>query len=402
MKIGDEIFDRLEQISACSTPGTGVTRMPFTPEHDQALDLLRDWMEQAGLEVSLDDAGTLVGRKTGSDPARTLLIGSHQDSIPNGGKYDGILGIVLPIVCLERLREERLPFSVEILAFADEEGVRFPTALVGSRSLAGSFDPAVLSLCDDRGMPLRDAIKSYNLDPENIVNLKRDADKVTGFLEVHIEQGPVLESKDLPVGIVTSICGIERWQVRLEGRAAHAGTTPMHLRRDALAGAAEIVSEVERYCRERDELVGVVGSLNVEPNAVNVIPAVTRFSIELRSGSDHLRETAGRDIAGIVEEMATRRGLLLEIDKTYTQMAAQCDPGLSDSLENAVTDAVVPAFRLMSGATHDASAMADLCPIAMLFVRCREGISHHHEEAITAEDAGIAADILIRFLRTLT
>lgn len=402
MNIGNEIFDRLERISACSGPGPGVTRMPFTPEHDQALDLIRDWMGRAGLDIRLDDAGTLIGRKPGSDPERTLLIGSHQDSIPNGGKYDGILGVVLPIVCLEKLREEQLPFSVEILAFADEEGVRFPTALVGSRSLAGSFDPAVLSLRDDRGTPLRDALKGYNLDPENIVNLKRDADRVMGFLEVHIEQGPVLESKDLPVGIVTSICGIERWQVRLEGRAAHAGTTPMHLRHDALAGAAEIVSEVERYCRERDELVGVVGALNVEPNAVNVIPAVTRFSIELRSGSDRLREKAGRDIAGVVEKTATRRGLLLEIDRTYTQVAAQCDPGLSASLERAVTDADVPAFRLMSGATHDASAMADLCPIAMLFVRCREGISHHHEEEITAEDAGIAADILIRFLRTLS
>lgn len=394
-------MDRLAQLARCSQPGPGVTRMPFTAEHTAALELLRDWMQQAGLENHLDDAGTLVGRRAGRDPSRTLLIGSHQDSIPHGGAYDGILGIVLPIVCLEQMQTDDLPYSIEILAFADEEGVRFPTALVGSRAVAGSFDPAVLDGCDRDGISLRDAIAQYGLNPDGISGLERKAQETIGFIEVHIEQGPVLEDRNLPIGIVTSICGIERWQVRFGGRAAHAGTTPMDLRRDSLAGAAEVISEVERYCRERDELVGVVGALEVEPNAVNVIPAATRFSIELRSGNDLTRETAGADIAEFARQTAAARNLSIEIEKTYQQIAAQCDGHLSAVLETAIRENDGSAFHLMSGATHDASAMADLCPVAMLFVRCHDGISHHHDESITAEDAGIAASALIRFLREL-
>ena len=401
MHLGEEILRRLAEVARCSDAGPGVTRMPFTEEHRDALSLLKRWMQQAGLEVVLDDAGTLVGRRRDADEKPTILIGSHQDSIPQGGAYDGILGIVLPILCLEQLKDEELNVNVEILAFADEEGVRFPTALIGSRSLAGTFDPAVLESADADGVTIRQAMLEHGLRPNDIPSLKRDPAEVMGFVEVHIEQGPVLEDRNLPVGVVTAICGIERWAVVMRGRAAHAGTTPMELRRDALSGAAEVVTEVERYCREIPALVGVVGSLNLTPNAVNVIPAEARFTIELRSSDDHVREAAGEAMAEFVRAVAERRNLPACIEKTYAQSAVQCDEELSKGLLDALIENSQSTFSLMSGATHDASAMSDLCPVAMLFVRCEGGVSHHHEESITVHDADVAAKVLISFLKGL-
>ncbi len=401
MLLGEEILRRLAELARCSDAGPGVTRMPFTGAHRDALSLLKCWMQQAGLEVALDDAGTLVGRRRNGREKPTILIGSHQDSIPQGGAFDGILGIVLPILCLEQLKDEELNVNVEILAFADEEGVRFPTALIGSRSLAGTFDPAVLEGADADGVTIRQAMMEHGLRPDNIPSLKRDPADVMGFVEVHIEQGPVLEDQNLPVGVVTAICGIERWVVVMRGRAAHAGTTPMELRRDALSGAAEVVTEVERYCREIPGLVGVVGSLNLTPNAVNVIPAEARFTIELRSSDDYVREAAGEAMAGFVRAVAERRNLPVCIEKTYAQSAVQCDEELSKGLLDALIENSQSTFSLMSGATHDASAMSDLCPVAMLFVRCEGGVSHHHEESITVHDADVAAKVLISFLKGL-
>ena len=401
MNLGEEIICRLADIARCSEPGPGVTRMPFTREHRDALSLLKRWMQKAQLEVFLDDAGTLVGRRQRDESKPTLLIGSHQDSIPQGGAFDGILGIVLPILCLEQLKDEELNVNVEILAFADEEGVRFPTALIGSRSIAGTLDPGAIDGSDAKGVTVRQAMMDFGLHPDSLPGLARDHTDIRGFVEVHIEQGPVLEDKNLAVGVVTAICGIERWAVVMYGRAAHAGTTPMELRKDALSGAAEVIAEVERHCRETSELVGVVGSLHVIPNAVNVIPAEAHFTIELRSSDDSTREAAGEAMAYVVRTVADRRGLGFHVEKTYAQSAVQCDKELSDGLLDSIYQNHQPHYSLMSGATHDASAMSDLCPVAMLFVRCKSGISHHHEESITADDADMAAKVLIRFLKNL-
>lgn len=402
LKPGEEAYKRLQEIAAVSAPGPGVTRLPFTGEHRKAIELLKSWMEQAGLSVHLDDAGTLIGRREGCKTSKTLLLGSHQDSVPQGGKYDGILGVVLPIVCLEALKDEPLPFAVEVLAFADEEGVRFPTALIGPRALAGSFDPQVLQMTDRDGITIHQALAAIGCDGNKIAELERKPEDLLGYVEVHMEQGPVLEDSDVPVGVVTSICGIERWVVRLEGKAAHAGTTPMNLRHDALAGAAEIILNVEETCRKTSDLVGVVGELNVIPNAVNAVPGRVDFQIELRSGTDNVRIGAGKNIASLVKDIAELRALKAEVTRTYAQKAAPCDRELSRVLADACSDIGIVAPRLMSGATHDASAMAELTRMAMLFVRCRDGISHNPQEAITRQDAETAARVLIAFLKHLS
>ena len=399
--IGDEIMRRLDQLAECSLPGPGVTRLPFTDEHRRALDLLRGWMQAAGLAVHMDDAGTLVGRRNGASRG-ALLLGSHQDSIPQGGRYDGIFGIVLPIVCLEYLKDEPLPCSVEVLAFADEEGVRFPTALLGPRALTGAFHSKVLDLQDQSGVSLRQAMCEYGLQPDNIAQLVRSPHEVIGYVETHIEQGPVLQSRGLPLGVVTAICGIERWSVTLCGRAAHAGTTPMDLRFDALAGVAEVITAFEQDCRETDGLMGNAGMLNVAPNAVNVVPARVEMTLELRAGDDRVRAAAGKKITETIRHIAAERGLEADLRQTYTQAAAQCDPALSSALGDALEASGFPAFEMVSGATHDASAMAGAFPTAMLFVRCLDGVSHHPAESITTTDAAAAADVLIAYIRCVS
>ncbi|HHC30261.1 MAG TPA: hydantoinase/carbamoylase family amidase, partial [Rhodobacterales bacterium] len=238
--------ERLSALAQASAQGPGVTRLPFTQEHRKALDLLTGWMQEAGLEVHLDAAGTLVGRLEGPEGAPTFLMGSHQDSVVEGGAFDGIMGVVLPILALQRLRDNgvALPFAVEVLAFADEEGVRFPTALLGPRALAGTFDPAVLEMTDADGISLRTALHRFGLSPDEIAALRSNSDSILGYLETHIEQGPVLEQANEALGVVTAICGIERHPILLTGETGHAGTVPMALRRDALVGASAIVTEV--------------------------------------------------------------------------------------------------------------------------------------------------------------
>lgn len=398
---GQKVMRRLDAISAYSEPGPGVTRRPFTEEHRLAATTIQDWMHSAGLSVRIDPAGTIVGRREGPTGSKTLLIGSHQDTIRNGGKYDGIFGIALPIMVLAELKDVVLPYSIEVLAFADEEGVRFPTALMGPRTLAGTFDEADLKSTDKDGIPLAEALAHFGGDPECLSSNLRDASELLGYLEIHIEQGPVLESENRAVGVVTDICGIERWVLETSGQAAHAGTTPMDLRRDAFTGAAEIALEVEQYCRDTDGLVGVIGAVNVEPNVPNAIPGSACFSLELRAAKDVTREEAARSLVETARRIALRRGLTVEATKTYAQKAVPCDPELSDCLAGAISENGAPAFRLMSGATHDASAMSDLCPVAMLFTRCTNGLSHHPDEAITAEDAQTTAECLARFLKLL-
>ncbi len=393
----------LGKLAACSGPGPGVTRLPFTPEHRAALDILQDAMETAGLTVSLDDAGTLVGRRDGPPGSKTFLLGSHQDSVREGGAYDGIMGVVLPILALEKLRHDgvSLPFAVEVLAFADEEGVRFPTALIGSRALAGTFDPAVLDMRDAHGTELRDAMTSFGLDPGRIGTLRRNPDDVIGFLETHIEQGPFLEREDQAIGIVTAICGIERHQIEVTGETGHAGTLPMEGRRDALVGAAAIVTEVNRMGQQTADLRATVGALTVEPNVVNAVPRAVRLTAEFRSPKDEIRATAGEELHRFTRELAAQRSLTIAATRTYAQMAQPCDLELSARLARAATKAGGRGLELPSGATHDASAMADLCPIAMLFVRCRDGVSHKPEEFASSEDMAQAISAVATFLGSI-
>ncbi len=391
----------LARLAECSEPGPGVTRLPFTPEHRAALGILTEVMQQAGLAVSLDAAGTLIGRLEGPAGAPVLLMGSHQDSVREGGAYDGIMGVVLPVLALRDLKAEgvRLPFAVEVLAFADEEGVRFPTALMGPRALAGTFDMAALDMCDRDGVCLRRAMQDFGLAPDDLPRLKRDPAQILGWIELHLEQGPVLERAGQPVGIVTAICGIERHGVTLTGKAAHAGTMPMQMRRDALAGAAELVLALEALARDTDGLMANVGTLKLRPGAVNAVPGEVTLTVELRAPSDETRARAGAELTRRASEIAARRGLGLEMTRTYAQAATPCAEAISAWLSRAAANAGQEAPHLPSGATHDTSAMADLCPVGMLFTRCRNGISHHPDESVDPDAMSAAIDVLARVLR---
>ncbi|MEZ5934163.1 MAG: allantoate amidohydrolase [Alphaproteobacteria bacterium] len=399
--VAEVIMQRLETLAALSLPGPGVTRLPFTDEHRQANDRLAGWMEEAGLEVALDAAGTLVGRRPGPEGARTLLVGSHQDSIRHGGRFDGAMGVVLPLTVLAHMQDVELPFAVELLAFADEEGVRFPTALMGPRALAGTFDSEALTLADADGVTLGDALAGFGGDPAGLASLARRSEKILGYLEVHIEQGPVLEAGGLPVGVVSGICGIERWTVELTGKAAHAGTTPMDLRKDALTAAAEIALGVEACARVTEGLVGVVGRLDVSPNVVNAVPGKVVFNIELRAADDGIRKVAAEHVGQRIETVCQERGIEADVQRTYAQKGVVCDESLTRTLGSSIEQAGIEPLALMSGATHDASAMADLCPVSMLFVRCRDGVSHHPDEHVEAEDCAAAADVVARFMTRL-
>lgn len=386
-----------------SEPGPGVTRVLGSAEHRALLVDLRRWMQEAGLSVELDAAGNLVGRTPTVEGARTLIIGSHQDSVRQGGKYDGMLGILLPLVVLQHLHQQgkTLAVNVELVAFSDEEGARFSSTLVGSSALAGTFDPALLEATDANGITMAEALRELGANPEGIAELARTPDQVCGYLEVHIEQGPVLESLGLPVGVVTAITGIERHAVSLIGKAGHAGTTPMTLRRDAMVAATQVVQAVDHHCRHTEDLVGVVGELVVTPNAVNVIPSRVDLTIELRSPFTEIRLAARKALFGDIAQRLASSGCELRHRLTYQQSEVRCADTLQQQLSRAIEQAGYKSHRLFSGAGHDGLAMAHLTDVGMLFVRCKDGLSHHPDESITVEDAEATAQVLTHYLLNL-
>lgn len=403
MNWGQYAQDRLSDIAKSSVDEIGVTRFPFTPEHKAALGVIQSWMAQAGLQVHMDAAGTLIGRKQGPNGAPVLLIGSHQDSVRNGGRYDGIMGVVLGCLALEKLKAEavELPFSVEILAFADEEGVRFPTALMGPRALAGTFDPAVLDMKDNDGVSLRRALADFGGDPDGVSSLARDPSKTAGYLEIHIEQGPVLEAADAALGIVTGICGIERNTVTFTGDTGHAGTVPMDSRRDALVAASDFISAIHDAAMKIPDLRATVGALSLHPNVVNAIPSKVELTLEIRALDDTVRDKFARSARSVGDRISEFRRVGFSMERTYKQPAVPCDINMIGELEAAVAAIGHTAPRLPSGATHDASAMADLCRTAMLFVRCKDGLSHKPEEFATDNDMGAAIHVISSFLESM-
>lgn len=402
--LGETLMARLDVAASFSRPGPGVTRLFCSKEHRQVLEPIGDWMRQAGLEASLDASGNLVGRNPRAIAGeKTLILGSHQDTVTEGGKYDGMLGVALPLVALQALKDEGvdLPYGVEVVAFGDEEGTRFQSTLIGSRALAGTLNDDSLAARDAEGISVAEAIQAFGGDPGAIPDLARRPEQVLGFVEVHIEQGPVLESRDHAVGVVTALTGIERHRVTVTGKAGHAGTTPMAGRRDALVGAAEMVVEADRRLQASDNFVGVVGKLEVRPNAVNVIPSEVTFTLELRSPDGEIRARGREQILSGIHRLAEARGLEVAIEPTYAAEAVACAEWLIEALEEACDGVGEPVERMFSGAGHDGLAMHDLTDIGMLFVRCRDGLSHHPDEAITAEDAERATRVMMQFLRAM-
>jgi allantoate deiminase/N-carbamoyl-L-amino-acid hydrolase len=402
LAFGPIVMEWLEEIGAISDDDTGLTCAYMTPAHQRTASKLAEWMVDAGMEAHIDAAGNVVGRYLSSDPqAKTLITGSHYDTVRNGGKYDGRLGILLPIAIVRRLaaRGERLPFHLEVIGFAEEEGVRFRSTFLGSRAVTGHFDMALLDQLDADGVTMRDALTQAGHDPQAIPAIARDPAKLLGYIEVHIEQGPVLLEKGLPLGVVTAIAGSSRYLVELEGLASHAGTTPMPMRRDAAAAAAEIVLLVESRCSGEGSLVGTVGQLQVPDGSVNVVPGRCRLSLDIRAASDLDRIAAVKDIMDGIQAICERRGIEFRVEQLVDAAAAPCSPRLMDQLGEAAQRAGLPRFDLLSGAGHDAMAMAAVTEVAMLFTRCGNGgISHNPLETMTADDADTAARVLLDFL----
>ena len=401
--IGAQVMDWCETIGAWSDSDGGLTCAYLTPAHRRTAQQIAGWMREAGMEAHIDAAGNVVGRYAASDPnAKTLMTGSHYDTVRNGGKYDGRLGILLPVAVAAHLqaRGERLPFHLEVVGFAEEEGVRYRSTFLGSSAITGDFDPALLDAVDEHGVTMRAALLDAGHDPAAIGALARRPEDLLGFVEVHIEQGPVLLERGLPVGVVTAIAGSSRYLVELAGVASHAGTTPMGMRRDAAAAAAEIVLLVERRCSGVASLVGTVGQLEVPAGSVNVVPGACKLSLDIRAASDAVRLAAVDDILAGVKQICARRGIGEQLWKIVEADAAPCSPRLMDLLGAAIERQGVPRFDLLSGAGHDAMQMAKLTDVAMLFTRCGNGgISHNPLETMTADDAELAAQVLLDFLR---
>ena len=400
---GSRLMRRLDALAHFSSETDALTRLYLTPEHRAAADTVAAWMRTAGMAAHMDAAGTVIGRYEGAAPgAPALLVGSHIDTVRNGGKYDGNLGVLAAIEAVDALHQAgaRRRFAIEVLAFGDEEGVRFPVTLTGSRALAGLFHNTALQVKDANDVTLCAALEDFGLEPASIRTLARARGDVLGYVELHIEQGPVLEAANLPVGIVTAISGASRFVVTVEGAAGHAGTVPMTLRKDALAAAAEMALAVESCAVKTPELVATVGQISAKPGAVNVIAGRAEFSLDIRSARDAVRHAAIARLTAALDSIAARRGVTLTLRKYYDEAAAVCDPGLSHALSQSVARQQLATLSLPSGAGHDGLAMQALCPIAMLFVRCTGGVSHSPAEAITAADAAVAVAVLTDFLRS--
>ena len=394
------ILSCIDALAAISESDDNLTRVSLSREHKQANELVGQWMIDAGMQVRTDAIGNIIGRYEGQTEGPALLIGSHLDTVRNGGRYDGMLGVIVPLVCIEILHanNQRLPFAVEIVGFCDEEGVRFPSTLLGSRAIAGSLDAATLAETDRAGISIADALKAFGQNPDSLKTAQRSSDEFLGFIEIHIEQGPVLERENLPVGLVTAISGASRYQIEVTGKAGHAGTVPMGLRQDALVAAAECIIEIERICTGLHDVVGTVGMIKALPGAGNVIPGDVSFSLDLRSSKDSIREAAQADIYTALTAISKRRQVMIKPQLTYQADGRTCDQQLSNQLATAIQHAGYRVHSLPSGAGHDAMALADLTRIAMLFVRCKDGVSHHPDESITAEDTAATADVLMNLL----
>jgi allantoate deiminase len=400
--LGDEIVGRINELGAISETPEHLARFFLTREHRIAADLILSWMRSAGMRAHLDAIGNVCGRYEGERPALPcLMLGSHYDTVRDAGKWDGPLGLITAISCVADLhkRGRRLPFAIEVVGFADEEGVRFASTLLGSRAVAGTFDASVLNARDNTGLAMRDALVQFGLDPEHIGAAARIRRELHGYIELHIEQGPVLETEQLPVGVVTAISGATRLAASLTGMAGHAGTVPMRLRRDALAGAAECISVIEELCRtDTDGLVGTVGYIHARPGATNVIPGQVSFTIDLRAATDSHRTRATADIVRHIEAVAKRRKLVLQVDVTHENRTVPCAPWLKAQVAEAIAAEGYRVFELPSGAGHDGMAMIDIADVGMMFVRCRGGISHHPDEHVDKADADVGARVLLRFI----
>ena len=382
----EEVISRCRQLAAFSEDVAGIRRTFLSPPMRPCLAEVSAWLKGAGAEVWIDAAGNLRGVYAGAEQdAPRLFIGSHLDTVPNAGAYDGVLGVVLAVALVEALQGKRLPFGIEVAGFSEEEGIRFGTPFIGSRALVGRLDDELLNRRDAHGISVRTAMEQFGLDPREIPKALVKTDTL-GYLEFHIEQGPVLENLQKPLGAVEAIAGQSRMELTFVGRANHAGTTPMHLRHDAIAAAAQWILCVERKAQVIPELVATVGQIEAQPGASNVIAGKARVTLDVRHKTDKIREDVVRGLVREAEEMARRRGLSVQHAVLLNQKAVAMDDFLVKQIEAAMQKAGCDPQRMTSGAGHDAMIVAEKVPAAMVFLRTAGGISHDPAESVEVED----------------
>ena len=396
----EKVITRCRYLGQFSEETGHIKRTFLSPAMRDCMREVQGWMEAAGMQVKIDAAGNLRGRYAGVSNT-SLMIGSHLDTVPNGGAFDGILGVMLGLALLESLDGERLPFSIELVAFSEEEGVRFHLPFIGSRALVGRVDSDFLATTDADGISIAQALTSFGLDPLKIKDCEV-GDDVAGFLEFHIEQGILLESEDRSLGVVHAIVGQTRAEMIFTGRARHAGTTPMRLRNDAVAGAAEWVVAVERLALETPGLVATVGDLRTHPGAGNVVAGQLRASLDVRHEDDAIRHRAVHTLLAQAESIAQRRGLTVASRMLMDQPAVPMDKGLCALAAEAICDTGIEPLSMVSGAGHDAMILAGRVPTTMIFLRSPGGISHHPEESVRPQDVQNALAAGRAFLRLMT
>jgi allantoate deiminase len=406
----EQIRQRIGALAKISDEPGVITRTFASPAMQRANELVATWMRAAGMQTRRDAIGNMIGHYDGEKAgakvqagAKVLVLGSHLDTVRNAGKFDGPLGVALAIACVDALRraKRRLPFAIEVVGFADEEGVRYQSAYLGSKVVAGCFDAKDLKRRDAQGISMADAIKAFGGDPAKIKSARFNPKNLLGYVEAHIEQGPVLEERNLPLGVVTAIAGQTRVRISFLGCAGHAGTTPMRSRQDALCAAAEFILAVEQRARKTRGLVATVGQITAEPGASNVIPSAVHLSLDLRHAEDAVRRAAHLALKKIAFKIAARRKIKLEGEVVQETAAVACSQALSDLLAESVKGCQKRIVRLGSGAGHDAAIMGRITPAAMLFVRCRGGVSHHPDESVKTGDVRAAFTVLNDFILRL-
>ena len=396
-----EVIDSCRLLAGFSEEPGRTTRTFLSPPMRDVHAYLGSWMQRSGMLVHVDNAGNLRGVYPALSPdGPRLFIGSHLDTVSDAGAFDGVLGVVLAVALIDLLQRRRLPFAIEVVGFSEEEGVRFSVPFIGSRALVGTLDDDLLGRVDACGRSVADAIRHYGLDPSAVLQARSDAEAL-GYLEFHIEQGPVLDRLGVPLGIVNAIVGQSRLAATFAGSANHAGTTPMDGRRDALAGAAEWIGAVEALALRTPGLVATVGRLRTQPGVANVVAGICEASLDVRHAADEARATAVDALRLTAQQIAARRGLTLHVETHLEQPAVAMNSGLVAALERAIAAQGLPIHRLDSGAGHDAMIVAGRMPVAMLFLRSPGGISHHPDEAVVEDDVAAALGAGLAFLDDL-
>ena len=396
----ENVIARCRELARVSDVAGETTRLFLSPATRDAHTLLGWWMRTAGLATRVDDVGNLRGvRDAASADAPRLVLFSHIDTVPNAGAFDGPLGVVLALEALDALRDEALPFGVEVIAFSEEEGVRFHFPFLGSLAATGQMSAEMLERRDDAGVPVREALRGFGLQPEHIGETCGLDARTFAALEVHIEQGPVLEAEDMSLAVVEAIVGQSRLELTFTGQANHAGTTPMALRRDALVAASQWVVEVDRYAANYKQLVATVGRLEVSPGAVNVVPGTVRATLDVRHPKDESRHAAVATLLTKAEAAGAARGVQVKASATSEQRAVPMDRALTVELQQAAERAGYATHAMFSGAGHDAMIVAPHVPTAMLFVRSPGGLSHHPDETVRVEDVKAALATVMEFVR---